>query len=289
MASAQKALDDGRIADAVRLARYGAERSESPETLELLGRALLAEASVGPPARRAEARREAAAAYRRAAASAPQRAALQHAAALVLDTAGERHEALLYHDRAIDLEPSSLQMRLHRANLRLRLGDLEGAEEDRTALVALAPGDAWTLALSAELALARGDVEAARHAAAAAQRVDADEPAFRVLLAKALRSSGAPADAIALLSALDLSQRDAATTAELAASWLALERPDRAAEAWERFAGTRPDAIAPLLEAASIRFAAGDLARARAWLDRARLLDPADPSLADLERRFADR
>jgi tetratricopeptide (TPR) repeat protein len=287
IASAQEALDKGMVADALRLARYAAERAADAETLELLGRTLLAEASVGEPRGRAARRLEAADAYRRAADAAPDRAGLQNAAALVLDTAGLRDDALRLHDRAVALAPDHGPHRLHRANLRLRMGDLEGAAADREVLARIPEFAAWTSALEAELELAAGRFVEARDAATLALAAAPRDRSLRVLVARVERLAGAPERSVELLAALPAEERDRGATAELALAWSALGRFDRAAEAWEALAAADPADPLPLLDAARARLAAGDRMRARVLADRAALLAPDDPTLAELERAIA--
>lgn len=287
IASAQEALDKGMVADALRLARYAAARAEDADTLELLGRTLLAEASVGAPRDRAARRLEAADAYRRAADAAPDRAGLQNAAALVLDTAGLRDEALRLHDRAVALAPEHAPHRLHRANLRLRMGDLEGAAADRELLARAPDFAAWTSALEAELELAAGRFVEARDAANRALAAAPRDRSLRVLVARVERIAGAPERSVELLAALPAAERDRATVTELALAWSALRRSDRAAEAWESVAAADPADPLPLLEAARARLAAGDRLRARVLVDRAALLAPDEPALAELERMIA--
>jgi tetratricopeptide (TPR) repeat protein len=287
LASAEEALDKGMVADALRLARYAAERVADADTLELLGRTLLAEASVGEPRQRAARRLEAADAYRRAADAAPDRAGLQNAAALVLDTAGLPEEALRLHDRAVELAPNHPPYRLHRANLRLRMGDLAGAAADQEILARTPEFAAWASALEVEIELAAGRFAEARVAASRALSAAPRDRSLRVLVARVERLAGAPERAVELLAALPLEERDRATATELALAWSALGRFDRAAEAWEALAAAEPADPLPLLEAARSRLAAGDRMRARVLVDRAGLLAPRDPALAELERAIA--
>lgn len=292
MATAEKALDDGRIDDAVRVASYLAERSPDGQSLELLARVQLAKASNtrGPEA--TVARQAAADAYRRAADLEPSNAGLQDAAGMVVDSTGAVEAALPYYDRAVALQPSSPMFLLHRGNARLRSGDRAGALADAAALLAAAPREPWAHALAAECALpgpeGGGDASKAIEEAKAAQQLAPSEVGFRLLHAKALRLAGRPHESVELLTALEERDRAGqAVAAELALGWMAMDRPDKAGEAWELVLRAKSDDLRAALEAGKARLKAGDRMRAGMWLDRAKAIAPESPEVAELAAAIA--
>jgi len=287
--AAEKALDDGRVDDAVRLAEFVAEHRTDPRAAELLGRTLIALASVraqqnlpGAAIAVDEARRRAADAYRLAAARDPANAALQDAAAQVIDSAGDLAGAQALYDRAVELEPLNTTYRLHRGNARLRRGDIEGADQDVEAMIERPDG--WAHALRAQVRLAQQRTAEAVAAATAARAQAPGDLAFRVLLARALRADGQPQAAVELLTGLSPHERtDESVAYELGLAWSAIDRHDKAAETWAHaYRGTANKSVRAALEAGRAFLRAGDRASAKSWLDIARLLDADNPGVQEL-------
>lgn len=290
ISAAEKALDDGRIDDAVHLAQFAAKARDSAATHELLGRCLLAQASREESrGRDAHATRRASAdAYRRAARLDPNGAALQHATAMVLDAAGDADGAAPYYDRAVELAPRSVEFLVHRANSRIRANDLAAAGRDLAQLRGLAPEEPWTHAVGAELKLAGGDAEGAVADASRAVELAPSAIEFRILRARALRSADRAKDAVEMLAALPATERtQPAVVAELAAAWVALAQFDKAAEAWERAHAAHPETLALAVEAARAKLRAGDRLGARRMIDDARRIAPDHADVAALERELS--
>jgi tetratricopeptide (TPR) repeat protein len=294
MSAAEKALDDGRLDDALTLARFVAERDTGSTGQELLGRVWLAHATraerSGADLEASTARKAAAAVYRLAADRDRSNAALQDATAMVLDTTGDQSAAALYYDRAVELEPRNVGYRLHRANSYLRRSALDEALRDADLAIEISPEEAWAHAIRAEVALSRGETDSAAISAAEARRLAPSEVAFRVLHARILRRSGRGADAVELLAALDETSRGSiAVAAELAAGWDAIKRPERAAEAWElayRHA-QRHDQLRAAVTAGEFHLKAGNRTAAKYWLDRATTLAPDNPTVTQLAASLA--
>lgn len=158
-------------------------------------------------------------------------------------------------------------------------GLIAQASAQLDAAAARFPDDPTALAAWAEFRLERGDASALETLVAARALAPA-EVGLRLREASWRRRLGAPNDAVTLLSALTpAEQARPEVTRELAAAWLALDRPERAAEAWEALiAANLVDPVtgrvdsdrsrAAMLEAAAAWIEAGAPARAAPWLDR---------------------
>lgn len=287
-ATAERALDDGRVDDALRIARFLVERRGDATCLELLGRTHLADAARAD-ARGVEAsvpRREAAAAYAAAADLDRTNAGLQHAAAMVLDSAGLREAALPLFDRAVAAAPRNAEFLLHRAFARLRGGDVKGAADDAATMGALAPADPWRFALDAEIALAIGQPADAARTARRAVDASPDTIGFRILLSRCQRADGRAEDAVLGLRGLDATARAfPAVAAELALGYAALARPRDAALAWEAAMNdiANADDASVATETARAWLDANEPMRARAAIDELRRRAPDHESIAALE------
>jgi tetratricopeptide (TPR) repeat protein len=291
--AADKALDDGRLDDALTLARFVAERDPSERGPELLGRVWLAKATQADRSGNREgataARQAAADAYRRAADRAPRNAALQDATAMVLDTNGEVLVAATYYDRATEAEPSNVGFRLHRANSLLRRKAMAEALADADRAIALAPDEAWAHAIRGEALTALHRLDDAIVAAQEARRLGPSETSFRVLHARILRAQGKASDAVELLVALDESLRASiAVAGELALAWNDTGRPERAASTWELvYRRAAPhERLRAALEAGRYSIAAKRREDAKSWLDIASVIAPNDPAVTELAERL---
>jgi predicted Zn-dependent protease len=266
LAAAAKALDDGRFADAERIARALEERSADATGAELLGRTLSA-------MKRPE---EAADAYALAASRDPTNAALQHAAATVAEGAGRLDQALAGYARAVELEPAAMQWRLFRANALLRSDRVAEAKADIDALLEIAPREAWTFGVHSEFLRRAGDATGAVDAARRARELAPDELAFRLIESRALRAAGRAREAAERLSALDREALASEAVAdELSRAHAAAGNLGKAAEAWERAAAFGPESVRCAAGAARARHAPGDLLRARGWAETLRLMGAA--------------
>ena len=157
-------------------------------------------------------------------------------------------------------------------------GLIEQAAAQLDAAAARFPDDPTALAAWAEFRLERGDASALE-TLVAARALAPGEIGLRLREASWRRRLGAPNDAVTLLSALTpAEQARPEVTRELAAAWLELDRPERAAEAWEALiAANLVDPVtgrvdsdrsrAAMLEAAAAWIEAGEPARAAPWLD----------------------
>jgi tetratricopeptide (TPR) repeat protein len=288
--AAEKALDDGRVEDAVRLAEFAAKARDEAANHELHGRALLAQASKLEAKRDATApaaRRAAAQAYRKAAELDAKNAPLQDAAAMVLDSAGDAGAARTFYDRAVAAAPGNASFLVHRANARLRAHDLDGATIDAKRLNEIAPDEPWSHAIAAALALERGDAKTAIDESTKARALAPAAPEFRLMLARSLRAGDRPKDALELLIGLPPEERvDLAIAAELAAAWSTLDRFDKAGDAWELAHTAHPNDVNSALEAARARLKASQLVPARAMIDEVKRIAPNDASIAALEREL---
>lgn len=293
-AAADKALNDGRVDDALTLARFVAERDRSGKGHELLGRVWLVRASqaeqASDSAAATSARAAAAEAYRKAADADPSNAALQDAAGMVVDMIGDRYSAAAYYSKAIDLDGTNPAYRLHRGNAHLRNRQVNLARIDARALLAMAPNEAWTNALCAEVEIAELQPTLAIPYAERARELAPRDITFRVLHARALRANQQTSDAVELLMALPETERGArSVAAELAEGWCAMHRPEKAAEAWELAYRTAPqhEKLPCALAAGDARIKAGDRPGAKSWLDIAALLAPNDPQVEALSKALA--
>lgn len=162
-------------------------------------------------------------------------------AALLADRAGRGARADELLDLALaaapDDGPEDTETLAVAAAASIARGDFARAEalvaRHRAAVGEDAPAAAWSHALAAELALAKGDAATARRESGEAFARDRESLEFRVLLARALRATGAADEAAVLLSALPAGDRAKRAVAEQLAG-ACTDRGDhaRAARAW---------------------------------------------------------
>jgi tetratricopeptide (TPR) repeat protein len=189
-------------------------------------------------------------------------------AALLCSGAGRHDDARRLFDRALELAPDDADILLQATMSAL------GAEELARARALLArrravpsATDGWNEGLEAEILLASAEYGAAVGAAQRAVAADRDRLEFRLILARALRRDGRPADAARLLSALDDAERAKPAIAEQHARALA-ESGDAAgaARAWDLAVRANPADSFVRAEAVLAFHHAGDAARAAAEL-----------------------
>ena len=152
-------------------------------------------------------------------------------------------------------------------------GILEGLAADR-------PDDPLVRAALAEARFRGGRLPEAIAAADEAVRLDPESWPIRVRRAAILRRSGDPRAALETLLALDEAARgERAVVEETAAAWMAIDRPERAAETWATRARSTSEDLAAALSAATAFETAGRSEEAEAWMDIATLSAPDDPRI----------
>ena len=295
LAAIDRLLEARRIDEAARVASRLAERHPEDASVALrLGRVRLAERTIpgGPTGDGAAARVDrssaAADALLRAIAGGIEDRETLALAATLLEGADRHAEAETIWRRLVERDPDDVE-----AALRLAL-DLETTGRRREAIEiaelvrARRPDEPFAAAVLGELHLADGD-ETGLDLIAESVRLDPDNAAWRMRQAVWLRRLGRCEEAITLLSAMPTqgSPRLPATR-EIAMCWMALGRPAKAAEIWERLAiEGSPQATwlgEAWREAARRHLDAGDREAARRCLERAGLEDPDHSSLAELRR-----
>ena len=189
-------------------------------------------------------------------------------AAMLSDRIGDRDTAQSLYDAALAAAPNDLATILPAALSALarnasdpRIDELAARHER------LAPDAAWSAALRAEIALARGEAAVALASAETALTRDRDMLEMRLVLAKALRANGRPRDAARLLSALSESERAKAAIAQQFALALAeAGETTQAAAAWDAAIRATPNDPYLRAEAALAFLRAGNEARAASEL-----------------------
>lgn len=155
---------------------------------------------------------------------------------------------------------------------------LDGLADDR-------PDDALVRAALAESRFRAGRLDEAIATADEAVRLDPESWPIRLRRASILRRSGDARAALESLLALDAeARRERAIVEETATAWLALGRPERAAETWADRARTESDDLAAALAAATAFERAGRSEDAEAWLSIAALAAPGDARVEDARR-----
>jgi tetratricopeptide (TPR) repeat protein len=189
-------------------------------------------------------------------------------AAMLADRVGDHDIAQSLYDAALAEAPNDLATILPAALSALarnaqdpRIDELAARHER------LAPDAAWSAALRAEIALARGEAAAALASAEAALTRDRDMLEMRLVLAKALRANGRPRDAARLLSALSESERaKPAITQQFALALAEAGETTQAAAAWDAAIRATPNDPYLRAEAAVAFLRAGNEARAASEL-----------------------
>lgn len=189
-------------------------------------------------------------------------------AAMLADRVGDHDIAQSLYDAALAEAPNDLATILPAALSALarnaqdpRIDELAARHER------LAPNAAWSAALRAEIALARGESAVALAPAEAALTRDRDLLEMRLVLAKALRANGRPRDAARLLSALSESERaKPAITQQFALALTDAGETTQAAAAWDAAIRATPNDPYLRAEAAVAFLRAGNEARAASEL-----------------------
>lgn len=285
--AAERYLEGGRPEDALRIARALAARDPSDwRRQELLGRTLLASASEASDAERAERTREAAQAYLAAAVAAPANAPLQHAAGIALDQVGRMDEAAARYRAALEAEPGNGTYAFYAGTAARRMDQLDEAVRLFSQAWRLDDSNALAAAALAEALGARGDLDAALPLAARARELAPADLGVRVTEARLLRKAGRPEESASRLLGLPERERaEEAVAEELGRSLLALQRPAKAAEAWELALAVDGRRWRCAVGAAEAWLAAGDRVRALARLEAAELVAPREPAVTAIAAR----
>jgi predicted Zn-dependent protease len=205
---------------------------------------------------------------------------------LALEGAGRLDAAIEAYRRVDTSDPIA---RLYLGLALLRADRPEAAADILETLARERPDDAFVLAALAETSFRTGESQIAFERLDAAVRLAPDEPGIRIRRAALLRRAGRVRLAVESLAALPAAVRERRdVTQELAAGWLALDRPGDAGETWAARARHDPEDLAAAIEAARCFDAASRTEDAEAWLRIAEDTAPGDPRVvrarADLAR-----
>ena len=199
---------------------------------------------------------------------------LLHEAGIAATGARRLPEALRLHQRAAALDDTDATHAIFAANVLTMMDRPREAAPWFERAIEIAPEEPWGWAGRAECLrqLERYDeaLEAVRSARGRATARGTESGfAFRVAEARILREAGRPGDAANLLFAIRAGEHTLGSTRELAAACAAMDRHEKAAEAWERYHRGRPGDTGSMLEAARCWMRAGEPQRAAAWLELA--------------------
>jgi tetratricopeptide (TPR) repeat protein len=205
--------------------------------------------------------------------------------------------AARHYRRARKRLPEDPRPSTHLAQTRLRQGRLEEAETLARQALALDRGRHAPHAVLAAIARKRDRPEqAVKHLQEAIRRVPVSETAQRTALtlrqARVLRRSGRPETALQVLRRLYGERgRHFEVLEARAACWAALDKPAKAAEAFERALGSEQADWRSVARAARWRLEAGDREKARAHVRRLARIRPGAEALKRLRRSLeeADR
>jgi tetratricopeptide (TPR) repeat protein len=203
---------------------------------------------------------------------------------LALERSGHLDSAIEAYRRAAD------QDALARLYLGLALLQAERGEESVSLLIELStdrPDDAFVRAALAEARFRTGDSPGAFADLDEAVKLAPDELGIRLRRASLLRRTGKARMAIESLVAIPEADRTRRMIVEeLAAGWIAIERPASAAEIWASRARSVPADVPAALMAATCFMEAGRPEDAEAWLRIAEETSPDDESVAAARERL---
>ena len=222
--------------------------------------------------------------YRDAITCAPDVKGLTLSGGSTAQLAGDLDQAEAWFREAMRLDPDDPRPPMYIAQLVFE----SDAAEARSLLEQAIELDPYVAEAHASLALLEAQESHEEVAEAHLKRAlacDRGTP-IRVVQARVYRTLGDPARGVQVLTALPRGALGAeAAAAELAACWEALDRPDRAAEAWEACFGAnahRSDAWRYAISAAKAHLAAGDRAAASRLIEQAELLSPPAAEIAQV-------
>jgi Flp pilus assembly protein TadD len=242
-------------------------RCESARALDILARCeLLRAEDAADDADAAAALAAAADAYRRASAASASDPALAARAAMATDQAGQSALCIDMYRRALELDATSVQLRVFLGFALVREGRLPEAERTFSQAAALAPDSPWPLAGLSACAIRSSDLGRALELAQRARALGPDELSVRVAESQALRASGRAGEALSLMLALAPQQRlNPEAVSEIALCHEVLGHAADAARAWEEVAQSPAGTRHAALEAARWWDVAGDAEQARSW------------------------
>jgi Tfp pilus assembly protein PilF len=217
-------------------------------------------------------------------------AGLNQSAGEIASAAGLPDRALEHFRAAGRLDPMAPKPPLYEAQILIQLDRRAEAREALDRVLALDPDEAYAYASLALVALRDGDRAEALRNIAEARAIAPDNLGIRVQEARIRRQCDQPRRALELLLALDAGvQTEEAVTAEIAACYLALDRPHDAALAWERRYRRNPrspHAWRAAVGAAEACLAAGRRDDAEWWCRQARTAAPDEADVKALQRRL---
>ncbi|SFK65768.1 tetratricopeptide repeat protein [Falsiroseomonas stagni] len=219
---------------------------------------------------------------RAALAARPDDVALRIAAARLLRPGAPEEALALLRDGPAAMDPSAMDpvLGLEVASLLQVLKRGAEAASVVAGLAAAHPTEGRIAAMRGNLAAQAGDHALAAEAFATACRASPDDPGLAVRLARSLRDSRRPAEALAALRSVTTPQ----AAAERAYALLAMAELDAAGQEIEDLARAEPD-FAHLPRLVSLRAEAlGDMPAAADALARAMVIEPGNTKL--LERRW---
>jgi predicted Zn-dependent protease len=210
-------------------------------------------------------------------------------------SAGEMASAAGLADRALDhfraaarLDPTTPKHPLYEAQVLIQLERTAEARDALQRVLALDPDEAYAHASLAAVAMQEADAAAALQHIAEARTIAPDNLGIRIQAARIRRQCDQARHALELLLALDATLRtEEAVTAEIAACYVALGRPDDAAGAWAaryRRNPRSPTAWRAAARAGAACLAAGRREDAAWWWQQARLTAPEEDEVRALGR-----
>ena len=188
-------------------------------------------------------------------------------AALLADRIGNHQEAVTLYDQALAVKPDDLLTLLPAASSAIGRKDFARARALIERHRIIAPQEAWSEGIAAELAIAQARFTDAVSCAQAAVALDRERVEFRLILARALRLDQRASDSARLLSALETEVRARIPVAQqFALALTACGDFSAAANAWNTALRANPNDPFVRAETALAFHRAGDDARAAAEL-----------------------
>jgi Flp pilus assembly protein TadD len=262
-------LDARQYEGALRVARELASKApQDPLASEALARALLSQCNAAPTP---SLRSETADAYARAAAQRPTSPGLQSAAGVAAFAAGRLQEAIVFHQKARQLEPGNPQ-HLYMEAMMWNAAGMPGTATDLLQMALKLQPDSPELEMGLAEALGQdGDIEQALRHLRRSRSLSPNDASIRARAAAVLRGARQPGEAAdLLLGSVSVGSADRATS-ELCAKCLAeAGRHAECAQVWEKIAAASQMSPEPLIEAARAWNRAGDRETALSLLEKAR-------------------
>jgi len=202
-------------------------------------------------------------------------------------------DAIGHYRRAVELEPDSVNHRLHLAQAFLESQQYDAAGGVLREAIRLNSSSVQAHSLLGDVHAAQEQWDEAIDAVRRAMSLLDDDPTQRVVLtqklARLMREKFEPRESLLLLQSVrNPVEPNPTVLRDLAASWMMLGRPDAAAEEYEKALELEPMNWRFVALAATWRYRAGDEAKARAHLNQLRQLNPHSPVIAELEKKLDD-